>query len=173
MNFSSYAKCTPGSVVKRWVSVTIAGAILTGALPAFAGVSGTPVGVWQTMDDQTQQPTALVQIAQNGDGTISGKIIKGLGANDSPERRCVKCTDERKDQKIQGMTVVRGMRQQGDEWDGGKILDPISGNEYSCKMRLEAGGQKLVVRGYIGVSLLGRSQTWIRHGDVVEPGAQN
>lgn len=52
--------------------------MLTCAMPAFADVSGTPVGIWQTIDDHTHQPTTLVQITQNGDGTFSGKIIKGL-----------------------------------------------------------------------------------------------
>ena len=71
------------------------------------------------------------------------------------------------------MTVVRGVRKQGDGWDGGRILDPMNGNEYSCKMRVEAGGQRLVVRGYIGVSLLDRSQIWTRHGNAAESGAQS
>ncbi|MCA7891734.1 DUF2147 domain-containing protein [Burkholderia cepacia] len=174
MHSSNHVDTKPAGAVKRgWASMTIAGALLTCAMPVFADVSGTPVGIWQTIDDHTHQPTALVQITQNGDGTLSGKIIKGLNANNSPDRRCTQCTDERKDQKIQGMTVVRGMRQQGDGWDGGRILDPMNGNEYSCKMRVEAGGQKLAVRGYIGVSLLGRSQIWTRHGDVAESGAQN
>lgn len=54
------------------------------------------------------------------------------------------------------------MKKDGDHWDGGNILDPENGKVYKCKMSLEDGGQKLVVRGYIGVSLLGRSQTWVR-----------
>nr|WP_100249430.1 DUF2147 domain-containing protein [Paraburkholderia ginsengiterrae] len=156
-----------------WVSATIAGALLVGATAALADTSGTPVGVWQTIDDRTHEPTALVQIVQNGDGTLSGKIVSGLAGNNSPERRCTECTDERKDQKIEGMTIVKEMKRDNDEWDGGKILDPLNGKEYSCKMHLEAGGQKLVVRGYIGISLLGRSQIWTRHNDVTGASARN
>jgi uncharacterized protein (DUF2147 family) len=61
-----------------------------------------------------------------------------------------------------GMTIINGMKPDADTWDGGQILDPENGKLYKCKMHLDDDGQKLVVRGYVGVSLLGRSQTWIR-----------
>lgn len=143
------------------VGAAITAALLAGAIGANAQVP-TPVGVWQTVDDHTGQPKALVQIVEEPGGTLSGKVIKGLGANDDPARRCTACTDARKDQPILGMTIIDGMRKDGDRWDGGHILDPENGKTYRCNMHLEDGGQKLVVRGYIGVSLLGRSQTWNR-----------
>lgn len=140
--------------------------LLTGALLASAATSmaqaASPTGLWQTIDDKTGQPKALVQIVQDGDGTLTGKILTGLGSNDDPNRRCTACTDSRKDQLMKGMTIIDGMKADGDTWDGGQILDPENGKLYKCKMHLDEGGQKLVVRGYIGVSLLGRSQTWIR-----------
>lgn len=129
---------------------------------ALADTSNSPVGTWLTVDDSTHKPTALIQIIQSNNGTLIGKALKGLRPIDSPESRCTECTDERKNQKIQGMTIMKNMKQNGDEWDGGKILDPDIGTEYSCKMHLEDGGQKLVVRGYIGFSLLGRTQVWVR-----------
>jgi uncharacterized protein (DUF2147 family) len=127
-----------------------------------AAQSNSPVGVWQTIDDHTGQAKAVVQIVEDGGGALSGRIVQGLGENDKPERRCTACTDARKDQLIKGMTIITGMKQDGENWEGGQILDPESGKLYKCKMHLEDGGQKLVVRGYIGVSLLGRSQTWVR-----------
>jgi uncharacterized protein (DUF2147 family) len=133
--------------------------------PAAAGaadMANSPVGVWQTIDDKTGQPKALVQISQDADGTLSGKIVKGLGANDPPDRKCDQCTDYRKDQPMLGMTIVEGMKRDGDKYDGGKILDPENGSVYKCQMHTESNGQKLVVRGYIGISLIGRSQTWNR-----------
>ena len=138
-----------------------AGLLLGSALTAFAQTA-TPVGVWQTVDDHTGQPKALVQITEGSDGTLSGKVIKGLGPTDQPGRRCTACTDERKDQPILGMTIIDVIKKTDDGWDGGHILDPENGKTYRCKMHVEDGGQKLVVRGYIGVSLLGRSQTWSR-----------
>lgn len=119
------------------------------------------MGTWQTIDDQTGKPKAVIQIVDDG-GQLSGKVVRGIGEFDQPERRCTACTDERKDQLVKGMTIITGMRQNGDTWDSGQILDPENGKLYKCKMKLEDGGQKLVVRGYIGVSLLGRSQTWVR-----------
>ncbi|MBW9106709.1 DUF2147 domain-containing protein [Paraburkholderia phenoliruptrix] len=139
----------------------LAGVLLASAATAMAQAD-TPVGTWQTIDDHTGQPKALVQIMQDGNGTLSGKVIKGLGPNDQPDRRCTACTDSRKDQPILGMTIISDMKKDGDAWDHGQILDPENGKLYKCKMRLEDDGNKLVVRGYIGVSLLGRSQTWVR-----------
>ncbi|MCG1042289.1 DUF2147 domain-containing protein [Mycetohabitans sp. B8] len=120
------------------------------------------MGVWQTIDDHTGQPKAWVQIAQEADGTLSGKIVKGLAANNQPDHRCTACTDARKNQLMLGMTIIDGMKQDGDSWKGGHILDPENGKIYKCKMHVEDNGQKLVVRGYIGVSLIGRSQIWNR-----------
>lgn len=173
-HLSGHAKTTALATIKRaWLGVALAGTLLTTSATTFADTTDTPLGVWQTIDDHTQRPKALVEIAQNSDGTLSGRVIKGLDANDTPDRRCTKCTDERKDQKILGMTIIKGMKQDGDAWDGGNILDPENGKVYRCKMRLEDSGKKLVVRGYIGVSLLGRSQTWIRQSDASAAQAPN
>ena len=122
----------------------------------------TPVGIWETIDDHTGQPTALIQIASEPDGTLSGSIVKGLEPDSSPDRRCTACTDWRKDRPMLGLQIIDGMKQDGAGWSGGHILDPENGSLYRCAMRLEDGGRKLVVRGYLGISLLGRSQTWLR-----------
>ncbi|WP_028230744.1 DUF2147 domain-containing protein [Paraburkholderia mimosarum] len=141
--------------------VALASVLLCGALAAHAQTD-TPVGVWQTIDDQTGQPKALVQISADANGDLSGKVIKGLSGKDQPDRRCTACTDSRKDQPILGMTIIDSMKKTNDGWDGGHILDPENGKVYRCKMHTEDGGQKLVVRGYLGIALLGRSQTWVR-----------
>ena len=67
-----------------------------------------------------------------------------------------------KDQRIVGMEILRNMKPDGDEWTGGEILDPETGKTYKAKMKLADDGKNLVVRGYIGFSLFGRSQTWVR-----------
>jgi uncharacterized protein (DUF2147 family) len=141
--------------------ILLAGALLASAATTMAQAA-SPTGLWQTIDDKTGQPKAVVQILQDSDGTLTGKILNGLGSNDDPNRRCTACTDSRKDQLMKGMTIINGMKPDGDAWDGGQILDPENGKLYKCKMHLDDDGQKLVVRGYIGVSLLGRSQTWVR-----------
>jgi uncharacterized protein (DUF2147 family) len=131
--------------------------------------SGSPVGFWQTIDDKTGSPRAVIQITQDQNGVLSGKVVKGLVAGEPIDKRCTLCTDERKDQAIVGMTVLRGMHQDGDNWEGGDILDPDNGKVYKCKMHLEKGGTELVVRGFIGFSLLGRSQTWVRQAQITAP----
>ncbi|CAH2893904.1 MAG: Uncharacterized protein conserved in bacteria [uncultured Paraburkholderia sp.] len=158
MQFTQRARAAALRTAKN---AALAGVLLASAVSAMAQAD-TPVGTWQTIDDHTGQPKALVQIAQDGNGTLSGKVIKGLGPNDRPDRRCTACTDACKDQPILGMTIINDMKQDGDAWDHGQILDPENGKVYKCKMHLEDSGNKLVVRGYIGVALLGRSQTWVR-----------
>jgi uncharacterized protein (DUF2147 family) len=158
---SRFTQGTRAIMMRTARQAALAGVLLASAVTATAQTD-SPVGTWQTIDDHTGQPKALVQITQDGNGALDGKVIKGLGPNDQPDRRCTACTDARKDQLILGMTIISDMKKDDEGWDGGQILDPENGKLYKCKMHLEEGGQKLVVRGYIGVSLLGRSQTWIR-----------
>ena len=141
----------------------LAAAALMLVSPALrAQAADSPVGLWKNIDDETHKAKALIRITEK-DGVISGRIEKIL--TDKPDAVCDKCTDERKDQPVQGMTIVRGIRRNADEpglFDGGRILDPNNGKEYRSQMRLVEGGRKLEVRGYIGAPLFGRTQTWIR-----------
>ncbi|WP_246174416.1 DUF2147 domain-containing protein [Pandoraea bronchicola] len=122
----------------------------------------TPVGVWRIVDE-TGDPKALITITEN-DGEYVGALTRSLGRSDALERRCNDCTDWRRGKKLQGLQIIRGLHKdpESDEYTGGRILDPDSGSEYGCKMRVVDGGRKLEVRGYFGVTLLGRTQTWIR-----------
>ncbi|WP_347556725.1 DUF2147 domain-containing protein [Robbsia sp. KACC 23696] len=122
----------------------------------------TPVGNWKTIDDTTHEPRALIRIYTDADGTLSGEIMKVLDKDANPDKRCDKCTGDRKDHPIQGLRIIEKMHADGETWDQGTILDPENGKVYRAKMTLAEGGKKLVVRGYIGISLIGRSQTWIR-----------
>ncbi|WP_084070659.1 DUF2147 domain-containing protein [Pandoraea vervacti] len=140
----------------------VAVALLGGmANAAMAADENSPVGVWKTIDDATGKPKALVTISEK-DGEYVGVITKGLGPNDDPERVCEKCTDARKGQKMLGMQIIRGIKKDGDEYSGGYILDPENGKDYKCELTVVDGGKKLDVRGFIGISLIGRTQTWIR-----------
>ena len=122
----------------------------------------TPVGLWNTVSDTDGRPTAIVEIQQRPDGELVG-IVRGLlVAATHEDSVCAKCSDERRDQPVVGMEILRHLRPDGDEWSGGEILDPENGKTYRAKLKLADGGQTLVVRGYIGISLFGRSQTWIR-----------
>lgn len=136
-------------------------AMLLGFSNAVAADTLTPVGLWKTIDDETGKPRSLVRITEVN-GELQATVEKGLKKDDTGEAICDKCTDHRKDQKIIGMVIASGLKKDGDVYRGGKILDPTKGKEYKCKMTLSEDGQTLEVRGYIGFSLLGRSQTWLR-----------
>jgi uncharacterized protein (DUF2147 family) len=120
----------------------------------------TPIGTWKTIDDKTGKERALVRIYAQ-DGLLFGRIEHTFTPG-GETRVCVPCTDERKNQPIIGLVVVRNMKPDGAEYAGGDILDPESGSVYRCKMHLAENGTRLVVRGYLGFALFGRSQTWQR-----------
>jgi uncharacterized protein (DUF2147 family) len=96
---------------------------------------------------------------------FSGKIEKLLDPDTKPDAKCDKCSDERKDQPILGLPIIRNVKANADDaalWDGGEILDPNNGKTYKVRLKPADGGKKLEVRGYIGAPLLGRTQTWHR-----------
>ena len=124
--------------------------------------AGSPVGLWRSVDDKTGRERALIRIVENN-GVYEGRIEKIFSqSDDDPQHLCRKCEGARKDQPIVGMTVLWGMHRDGDSYTGGELLDPHNGKTYSAKMTLLDGGKKLDVRGYIGMPMLGRTQTWQR-----------
>ncbi|PUE51947.1 DUF2147 domain-containing protein [Limnohabitans parvus] len=135
-----------------------------GLLTFFAQAQMSPLGLWRSIDDESKQPKAEIRINQTAAGTLSGVVEKSLQNNPNTDPLCSLCTDDRKDKPKIGMEIIRG-GQQGDGkpvWEGGKILDPENGKNYSLRLTPIDGGKKLEVRGYIGTPLLGRTQTWIR-----------
>jgi len=132
------------------------------ALAAQAQMS--PLGLWRSIDDETKQPKAEIRITQTAAGTLSGVVERSLLNNPNAETLCSLCTDDRKDKPKIGMEIIRGGQQSDGKavWEGGKILDPENGKNYSLRLTPIDGGKKLEVRGYIGSPILGRTQTWIR-----------
>ena len=124
--------------------------------------TNSPVGLWKTIDDKTGKPRSLVRITQTNDNEFVAVIEKGLQAEDTPDDVCTKCTGELKNKLLLGLTIMQGMKQKNDVYEGGQILDPDNGKTYRCKLKLDETGNKLEVRGFIGISLFGRSQTWLR-----------
>lgn len=113
-------------------------------------------GKWKTIDDETGQAKSIVEIFKKTDGKYYGKVsqllIKPANAN------CVDCKDDRKNKPILGMEIIRGLKKEGNEFTGGTITDPKTGKTYKCTITKD--GTKLNVRGYVGFSLIGRTQTW-------------
>jgi uncharacterized protein (DUF2147 family) len=133
-------------------------------LGGVAQAQSTPAGLWRTIDDETKTEKSLIRITES-DGIFTGKLEKLLDPKTMPDAVCEKCSDDRKDKPLVGMTLIQGVKQsQSDKslWDGGEILDPNNGKTYKVRLTPVDGGKTLSVRGYIGAPLLGRTQTWIR-----------
>lgn len=135
---------------------------LAATLASVSAFAATPAGLWKTIDDNTGKARGLIRVT-NVNGEFKGTIEKLYQAHDEDQDpKCDKCDGELRNKPVIGMTILTGLRQDGDDYENGKILDPESGRVYSSRAILDETGKKLEVRGYIGVSLIGRSQTWIR-----------
>lgn len=123
--------------------------------------SQSAIGTWKTIDDEDGTVKSHVSIFEE-DGKLYGKILKLI----NPENTiCSACKGDKKDKPIEGMQIMWGLKKdKTDSWKGGKIMDPKNGKEYKCKIELE-DANTLKVRGFIGFSLLGRTQTWYRLED--------
>ena len=129
-------------------------------ISAFASETATPVGFWKTIDDATNEPRAIVEIKEV-DGKLFGTIIKTF-PKEGDKTICTECSGDKKDKPIVGLEIISDLKKDGDEWNGGHILDPKNGKTYKAKISLQENGEKLKVRGFIGFSLLGRTQTWLK-----------
>lgn len=123
----------------------------------FAQAQSTDIlGKWMTIDDESGQAKSVVEIFKKSDGKYYGKIVKLL---QKPENEnCVNCKDDRKNKPLLGLEIIRGLKKEGNEYTAGNITDPKSGKTYKCTITRD--GDKLNVRGYMGFSLIGRTQTW-------------
>lgn len=127
-------------------------------LPLVVAAS-SPAGTWTTIDDKTGAKRAVVRISVSG-GSLSGTIMK-VYPQPGDTGICSKCPGSFKGKKIQGLQFLWGLKDEGNGvWSGGSILDPKSGKMYRAKITMQ--GNKLFVRAYVGVSVLGRTQTWVR-----------
>jgi uncharacterized protein (DUF2147 family) len=135
-----------------------------GLLSLAAHAQMSPVGLWRSIDDESKQPKAEIRITQTASAGLSGVVERALQNNPNTDPNCNLCTDDRKDKPKIGMEIIRGGQQVDGKavWEGGKILDPENGKNYSLRLTPIDGGKKLEVRGYIGAPMLGRTQTWIR-----------
>lgn len=118
-------------------------------------------GTWMTIDDETGKARSYITIWIDN-GVAYGKIDKiiAIKPGENTDPLCTECKGADYNKKVVGLTIMKGLKQDGDEWKGGTILDPNNGKTYKCKIKAENGNQTLRVRGYVGFSLLGRTQIW-------------
>jgi uncharacterized protein (DUF2147 family) len=164
---------------------TTALAVLVSLMPVSLMLGGhavsanmSPVGLWQAVDPDTRQPTGWFAITEH-DGIYDGTLVKMfLQPGQNPNVVCDKCRDDRHNQPWLGLQIIRGMKADRDnKYVGGSILDPRNGDVYDAMMSLTPDGQTLVVRGYLGFSLLGRNEYWTRLPDsdyaMLDPSIRN
>ncbi len=123
----------------------------------------TPVGVWKQIDDKTGTARAQVKITESG-GVLTGRIEKLLAKDARHDAVCDKCSDDRKNQPVIGLEILRDLKPTSDPetWDGGTVLSVLEGKIFKCRLRVIEGGAKLEMRGYVGIALVGRTQVWER-----------
>ncbi len=126
------------------------------------GQTPSAAGLWKTLSDKKGEAESLVRIVEVN-GELQGRVEKIFSPPaPSASPLCDQCKGELKNKPIVGMQIMKGLRRVGDAYTGGEILDPDEGETYKCTVRVIDGGAKLEVRGYIGISLFGRTQTWLR-----------
>lgn len=132
-----------------------------------AKVEPTAIGLWEQIDEKSGQPESWFNIVEK-DGVYVGTIVKMFQKPGDPPPeswRCSKCEGAEKDQPVLGLALIKGMKRKGMKYEDGTIMDPRDGNVYRALMELSPDNKKLEVRGYLGVALFGRSQTWNRLPD--------
>jgi len=146
--------------------LTLVAALTSLIVPVHAlSAEPTPLGLWQAVDDYTKQPTGWFLISDH-DGVYDGILAKMfLKPGEDPNVLCDQCKDDRYNHPWLGLEIIRGMKPEGDKYVDGTILDPRDGKVYQAMMTVSPDGQTLIVRGYIGFSLLGQNQYWTRLPD--------
>lgn len=138
------------------------GSVFTPAVRADGGDRDSPVGRWRTVDDVTGKAKSIVAIWEEN-GKLYGRVQNLVNPDPKdPNPRCEDCTGDQKNKPVIGLRILWDLQKDGDAWSGGTILDPANGKTYKCLLQLVDGGTKLKVRGFIGLSLLGRTQYWQR-----------
>jgi uncharacterized protein (DUF2147 family) len=161
-----------GTVSRAFVSGALLGAVLSvvAATSLLAEASGpTAAGLWEK-DGESGRPDAWFRIIQCN-GRYEGKIVKIFPkpGQDPSQWRCTKCEGEQRDAPVVGITFIKDMERDGLTYEDGTILDPRDGSQYSAVMQLSPDGQRLTVRGYLGIPLLGQSEVWHRIPDNKQP----
>ncbi|TKR33609.1 DUF2147 domain-containing protein [Luteimonas gilva] len=134
-------------------------ALALALLPVAAFAQNSPVGRWKTIDDETGKVKSIVEVTEVN-GTLQGKVVEILHSDRGPNPVCDKCEGANKNKPVKGMTILWGLKKDGNQWSGGTVLDPAKGKTYKSKVKLIDGGKKLGMSGCI--AFICREQVWVR-----------
>ena len=143
---------------------TLLSALLLTVFTATAAIAQDITGTWKNIDDKTGSSKAVLTIHQEKNGTYTAKVVKITPRPGyTPRETCIDCPAPYTNKPILGLEILKDLKKlSSEEYANGRILDPLTGKTYSVKAKLSSNGKRLQLRGYVGVSALGRSQTWIR-----------
>jgi uncharacterized protein (DUF2147 family) len=148
---------------RNWMAGFLGGFVLLAGLGAPLAAwarNSSPLGLWRTIDDKTNKPRALVRITERN-GMLYGTVAAVLDPIYA-DKHCVDCAGDRAGKPVVGLEIIRDLKPDGARWDGGTILNPEDGSVYHCRIHVGPDGETLIVRGFIGISMMGRSQMWQR-----------
>ncbi|OAL80851.1 signal peptidase [Acinetobacter sp. SFB] len=144
--------------------IAIATSFFVALFSSFSIFAQEIAGTWIQIDDKTGSPKALIQIEKQNNESYTGKIIKVTPRPGyKPRETCYRCPPPYTDQPILGLEVFKDLKHiEGNNYANGRVLDPLTGKIYGLKGRVSANGKRFILRGYVGISALGRTQTWIK-----------
>jgi uncharacterized protein (DUF2147 family) len=166
MGLSPEAEQSVGVVMGAWLQTSMMlGVLLLSAAAPLRAAEPTAAGLWEQVDDKTGKAESWFKIVERN-GVYEGGIVKIFFKPGEDENwTCDKCEGADRGKPVLGLTMIKGMRRNGLSYENGTILDPRDGSVYRALMRVSPDGQKLEVRGYLGISLFGQSQVWNRLPD--------